>query len=133
MENPGIYMKPKYIIIVPILVLLIQAQALAQDRNSDEWTKLDKSLFGLYTAANIIDIFQTRYIHSHDEYKEQNPILKNIGQNGSTLIQIGVNIGLYFAADALPGNYRTTALSISSGLKVGIISNNFLIGVKMEF
>lgn len=120
-------MTTKRIIIIAALLLIFVRVAQAEG-----WSTVDKSLLGIYTAANVVDILQTRYIHGNDRYEEKNFLLKGAGKNGSTLIMLGVNVGLFFAADAIP-KYRTTILTVSSIIKIGVTAHNYSIGVGVKF
>jgi len=86
-----------------------------------------------YTVFNGVDILQTRYIKSHDEYDEKNPILNRMGKNEATAVQVATNVIVYYAADALPIPYRTWMLGIATGLKIGVTAHNASIGVGFEF
>ena len=86
-----------------------------------------------YTAFNGVDILQTRYIKSNDEYNEKNPVLDKLSKNEATAVQVGTNVIIYFAADALPIPYRTWMLGIATGLKIGVTAHNASIGVGFKF
>ena len=114
------------------LIVLVLAIYPVQCIAEDEWSTLDKSLFATYTVFNAVDILQTRYIFDSDDYHEVNPVIKPMGKNGSTAFMIGVNIGMYFVADALP-KHRTTILGLTSALKIGVTAHNYSIGVGFKF
>ena len=97
------------------------------------WRTQDKALMATYTVFNTVDILQTRYIKSNDEYDEKNPILNNMGKNEATAVQVGTNVIIYFAADGLPIPYRTWVLGIATGIKVGVTAHNASIGVGFKF
>ena len=91
------------------------------------WSPKDKTLFATYTAFNIIDMAQTNEIFHNENYYELNPILT---EDNFIPILLATNVLLYFVVDLLPEKYRTSFLYFMAGTKVGVVGNNYSIGIR---
>lgn len=102
---------------------------------ADEWTPEQRYMGAALAAVAAVDWAQTRYIaDSGGRFYETNPI---IGKYPSMR-----RVDTYFAAsmllgavvlDALPTEYRDTALKAGLVLEVLVVSNNARIGVGVKF
>lgn len=100
-----------------------------------EWTEDQKRMGAALAAVTVVDWAQTRYIaDSGGRFYETNPI---IGKYPSMR-----RVDTYFAAslllgaavlDALPTEYRDTALKAGLVLELLVVSNNARIGVGVKF
>jgi hypothetical protein len=121
----------KYIAAVALAVCLSLAPMQAQA--GEDWTTTEKTLFVTYSALNVVDMLQTRFIFDSDLFYEANPILNKLGKNGSMVFMAGGNVALYFAIDYLPSKYRTWALGIMNVTKLGVVGHNAYLGVGFKF
>lgn len=113
-----------------MLVVACTTQARA-----DEWTPEQRYMGAALAAVTVVDWAQTRYIaDSNGRFYETNPVL---GRYPSMR-----RVDTYFAAsmlvgaivlDALPTEYRDTALKAGLVLEVLVVSNNARIGVGVKF
>lgn len=88
-----------------------------------------------YIAFHLLDWRQTRYIAKHpDEYHERNPLL---GRSPDTaeVDRFFLLTGLihYGIARGLAPEWRTGFQQITLSLKVGVVGNNYQLGVKFGF
>lgn len=100
-----------------------------------EWTEDQRRMGAALAAVAVVDWAQTRYIaDSGGKFYETNPI---IGKYPSMR-----RVDTYFAAslllgaavlDALPTEYRDTALKAGLVLELLVVSNNARIGVGVKF
>jgi hypothetical protein len=120
----------KYLLAVAMAVCLFVTPVCAED---NKWSTLDTSLFVTYTVLNVADMLQTRYIFESDDYVELNPLLNKLGKNGAMAYMAGINLGLYFAADLVGKKYRPWLLGACSTVKLGVVGNNYHIGVGFRF
>ena len=111
------------------------AFACAAAATAGEWTEDQKRMGAALAAVSVVDWAQTRYIaDSGGKFYETNPL---IGKYPSMR-----RVDTYFAAslllgaivlDALPTEYRDTALKAGLVLEVLVVSNNARIGVGVKF
>lgn len=111
------------------------AFACAATATAGEWTEDQKRMGAALAAVSVVDWAQTRYIaDSGGKFYETNPIL---GKYPSMH-----RVDTYFAAslllgavvlDALPTEYRDTALKAGLVLELLVVSNNARIGVGVKF
>ncbi|HEX4584804.1 MAG TPA: hypothetical protein VH183_08230 [Burkholderiaceae bacterium] len=116
---------------IGIALVLVSAQAHA----ADSWSNADLMRQGIFTAVEIIDWGQTRYLAKHpDRYHEINPFL---GQHPSvgrvdTLFSVSLvaNAGVTWV---LPARYRPYWQWGRIGIEAGLIAHNARIGIRMDF
>ena len=111
------------------------AFACAATATAGEWTEDQKRMGAALAAVSVVDWAQTRYIAaSNGRFYETNPVL---GRYPSMR-----RVDTYFAAslllgavvlDALPTEYRDTALKAGLVLELLVVSNNARIGVGVKF
>ena len=63
--------------------------------SSYAWSTKDKTLLGLDTILNVVDILQTREAFNNPNFDEGNFLLKGLGCNGATIAMLVGNIALY--------------------------------------
>lgn len=117
--------------IIMALLLAIAAPVHA----ADPWSKSDITREAVYLVLHTIDWKQTRYASEHpDRFVEQNPIL---GERPSEK-----RIDTYFLTTALlhvsavhfmPEKWRPAFQYFWIGVEVGAVSNNYRIGIKMDY
>jgi len=108
--------KPKVIVLCGIILI---------SSISCSWSTRDKTLFGTYTAMNMVDIHQTYKIFHDGNYYEINPMLD--GQNYIPMM-IMSNLLLYYIADTFP-KARPYILTGAVGIKAGLVGRNLSIGL----
>lgn len=112
------------------LVVAATAQARA-----DEWTPEQRYMGAALAAVTVVDWAQTRYIaDSHGRFYETNPLIgkypsmRRVDTYFATSMLLGALV-----LDALPTEYRDTALKAGLVLEVLVVSNNARIGVGVKF
>lgn len=103
--------------------------------HASEWTKADTAWEAGYLVLHVIDWGQTRNISRRpDAYRELNPIL---GSHPSI-----ERVNTYFALTAiahtaisyaLPADWRRGWQMVSIGMEATAVSNNYKIGLKIDF
>ena len=104
-----------------IIILLLQGCA---------WSNTDRVLWGAYTTSLFIDTMQTREILSNDEYRELNPIMKDMSPNEATVVIALTYGGMYLLVDKVFPEYRTEIIILLGVISVACVANNFNVGVR---
>ena len=99
----------------------------------DPWTKTDKILEGTYLTLHAMDWLQTRNA-DWDRFHEHNPILGRAPSTGTTdLYFLGTGILHPVVTHFLPQKWRKYWQSITIGMEVVAVGNNFHIGMGFGF
>ncbi|KKN04246.1 hypothetical protein LCGC14_1099370 [marine sediment metagenome] len=125
----------KLIIILALLILPVQAEA---------WSRADTIFQLAYTTLHVVDWGQTRYVtKNYNRFHETNIVLgesPSIGQVNTYFLTtlIGHGIVSYFLPDKvvvfdLKFNPRRIWQTVSIGIEIKHVVNNFSVGVKMSF
>ena len=101
----------------------------------ESWDTTEKSLFGTFLVAHAIDTLQTNYALRHpNDFTEKNPIYREADNIGMLYpLAIAIGYGVYRLADWLPHAHRKTVLAIFGSVKLLAVSNNYGVGVGMQF
>ena len=73
---------------------------------------------------------QTREILSNNEYKELNPIIRNMSPDEATAVVALTYGGMYLLVDKILPEYRTEIITILGIISIACVTNNFSIGVE---
>ena len=117
-----------------IIILLFPSILYAQDK----WDTPEKILTSTLITTRIIDCRQTNYIFDHlEKYYETNMIInKGVDKIGKIFIPIYFTSYTIFdlhIANKLSSKHRKTYLGVINLISIGYISNNFSIGIKLQF
>jgi hypothetical protein len=105
---------------------------LAEEKNV--WDKEDKELFATFGTLMAVDMFQTRYIFEHDEYRELNPVIDNYFRDEKVYGYFALTtLGAYLIANNLQPKHRKTFLRYMCMVQIGVTSNNASIGIGFSF
>ena len=111
------------------------AFACAATATAGDWTEDQKRMGAALAAVSVVDWAQTRYIaDSHGRFYETNPLIgkypsmRRVDTYFATSMLLGALV-----LDALPTEYRDTALKAGLVLEVLVVSNNARIGVGVKF
>lgn len=101
---------------------------------ADTWTDQQRVLATALAAATVVDWAQTRYIATHPEYHETNPIIGKHPRIGKVNTYFAASLlGGAIVLDALPSHYRDYALKAGLVLELLVVANNARIGIGMKF
>jgi len=78
----------------------------------------------------VVETIQTREILSNDEYKELNPIIKNMSPDEATAAIALTYGGMYLLVDKILPEYRTEIIMFLGIISIACVTNNFSIGVR---
>jgi hypothetical protein len=94
------------------------------------WDNEDKELLATFGTLMAVDMFQTRYISEHEEYRETNPIINNYfnDEKGYSYFAL-TGLGAYLIADNLQPKYRKSFLRFLCAVQIGVTNNNASIGI----
>ena len=73
---------------------------------------------------------QTREILSNDEYKELNPIIRNMSPDEATVAIALTYGGMYLLVDKILPEYRTEIIMFLGIISIACVTSNFSIGVR---
>jgi hypothetical protein len=93
------------------------------------WDNEDKELLATFGTLMAVDMFQTRYISEHEEYRETNPIINNYFNDEKGYSYFALT-GL---ADNLQPKYRKSFLRFLCAVQIGVTNNNASIGIGFSF
>ncbi len=101
----------------------------------DPWSDADLARQGIFTAVELVDWAQTRYLAKHpDRYHEINPFLGKHPSVGrvDTLFALSLiaNAGVTWV---LPSRYRPYWQYGRIGIEVVLVAHNAHVGIKMDF
>jgi len=101
--------------------------------HTDPWTKTDKAMEGVYMALHAMDWNQTRNA-DWDKFYEKNPILGSAPSKLKTDLYF-LTTGLLhpLVTHILPQEWRVYWQSITIGMEVYTVGNNFRIGMGFGF
>ena len=111
-----------------LFILLIPSLAFGGD-----WDKTEKVLYSSYLALEIADCLQTRDIMSNPEYKEINPIIREVGYKYVIPYSAIEALGVAYLSDKLPHKWRKGFLILATSVNIYCVSHNYHIGVKFKF
>jgi hypothetical protein len=106
-----------------------------QARALDPWSDADLARQGVFTALDIVDWAQTRYLAEHPErYHEINPFLgehPSLGRvNTLFALSIVANAGVTWLA---PARYRPYWQYGRIGIEAILVVHNARVGIRMDF
>ena len=115
----------KYLIV--ILGILLSTSCLAAD-----WDKTDKILFGSFLVFETADYLQTKQLLDTPGLHEHNPFLKD-NKKYVTPYFAGCVLTGYLIADYLSPPKRKAFLIALNMLEVGMVGNNYKLGIRLKF
>jgi len=124
----------KEAISISIIILVIFPKSVIA-----EWDPIEKTIFGVFTGALVMDCFQTRYKYDHspEQYIEKNPITEwGSDEFGSGFVYFYSGAGLlltYGVANQLKPKWRKTFLIAITSVQLSVVSHNHKIGVGWHF
>jgi hypothetical protein len=80
-----------------------------------------------------VDALQTQYIFESEDYKELNPIIRAVGEDGAWAYFGLTTLGAYLIADNLNPKNRTRFLALITVLEVGCVGRNAYLGIGFSF
>lgn len=111
--------------------LILTTSAAGQNNSS---TKGGDALLIVTEALLAVDMLQTQYILKHDdEYEELNPIINALGPNYAPLYFLGWMIALPVLGELIFPQYREWIYGVAGSIELITVTNNFGIGVKLDF
>lgn len=120
-----------------ISLLSVNSSEAWEFKTYDTWDNTERALLVTKLTLHTVDMFQTNYIFSHDEYHEINPVIDKIvdkfGTKALPVWFIGTGILDWAIADFLPKPYRKTWLTASAALSAVCVYNNQSIGIGFDF
>lgn len=113
-----------------VLVWLVPAICAAE-----EWTAVDRSLYGASVVLGVVDWAQTRTIAANpDRYHENNSVLGEHPSKGRVDAYFAVSaVVVYLVTDYLPSDLRKVFLSGAVALEVKCVSHNYQLGISARF
>lgn len=100
-----------------------------------QWTDEQRTLGAMYMTAHAIDWGQTRRIAREPQrWSELNPVIgrqPSMGRVNRYFLLTPI-VG-YLVLDAMPSDYRTTALKALTMIEVGTIARNHYLGIRVSF
>ena len=97
------------------------------------WTKNEKMLAGTFVAGQVVNYSQTRYVMTHDEWYEINPMLSdNMGRSQLLAWKGATTVIILTLADQIP-EWRKTILYLSTFIVLGIVAHDLYSGVGFTF
>lgn len=112
-------------------VVLFSSCATFQD-----WDRDSKYLYGYFTALNVVDCLQTRYIYESPTHKEAwPPAIAIVDDKPERIIPmfVGTNLLCLYTADRLPKKYRNKFLGIITLFEVYAVGRNYCYGIGFKF
>ena len=99
-----------------------------------EWDTEQKAMGAVLATVTAVDFLQTRFIATHPEFYERNPIIGKHPSIGrvNNYFALSYLIG-FLVLDALPSEYRTAALKAGIVLETVVVGHNMSIGVGLRF
>ncbi len=95
------------------------------------WNKTDLALEGVFFASHAVDWMQTNTIaRNPDKYHEHNPILGKHPKVSEVNLVMGIMAVVQpVIAHILPSPYRRAWIISTTAVKLGMIANNFKVGI----
>ena len=117
-----------------VLLLMLTFPSLCLSGEENYWDNEDKELFATFGTLMAVDMFQTRYILEHEEYRETNAIIDNYFNDEKAYAYFALTgLGAYLIADNLRPEYRKSFLRFLCMVQIGVTNNNASIGIGFSF
>lgn len=118
--------------LVLLLLLSIPTMAHAEFRHWDEWTRKEKTAFGIYNTLAYTDYSQTRVALSHECecYVEANPIFgKSPHPDKILLINVLASASIYHLVGKSEPDTSLRFMGTLSAIRFGVIIHNERVGI----
>ena len=116
-----------------LLCLVLVIQTSCSVLSVKGWSTCDKALFGTYTTAAVIDLFQTREILNNPKWEELNPAYDAGGVDMVAPLAFGYWLGVKWIANKLEGKKRTGFLMTVNVARWSVVNRNDNIEVSLKF
>jgi hypothetical protein len=91
------------------------------------------ALAGTFVVGQTINYGQAKYVLTHDEWEELNPILDKLGKDGLLPWKLGTTALSLYIADRLPPKKRKWWLSVCNVVVWSFVVHDAYVGVKISF